>query len=462
MTTCQQNGHLPVINPFSGLTIGHVRESDTTDVERIAQGLEAASEAMAALTRRERADILETAAVRIASASEDYAETISAECGKPIRQARREVSRCINTLRLSAHAALSLHGETVPFDVYPSGRERTGFYTREPIGPVLAITPFNDPLNLVAHKLGPAIASGNAVVLKPAERTPMSAERLLADLQSAGLPEHGVTILHGGAEIVRRALALPFRMVTFTGGSAAAEAIIAAGGIKRYAMDLGGNAAVIVMADCNLDLAVNACVDGAFSAAGQNCIGVQRILVEASIAGEFERAFVERAQTLVVGNPLDDSTDVGPMIDAIAASRAEFWISDAIAQGAIMLCGGQREQALLWPTVLKNVARKSLVWSQEAFAPVVSITAFESFDHAVEFANDGDVSLHVGIFTGSLERALEGAKRLQASGVMINETSDYRFDGMPFGGFKKGSMGREGVQFAIEEMTQTKTICFSR
>ena len=451
-----------VTNPFTNLTVGRVKTTELDELQVIEQRMKQAAATMGALTKHARTEILNAAADRVQDDQRAYAELITAESGKPIAQARNEVRRCINTLRMSAAAASDLHGETIPFDAYASGRERMGYFTREPLGNILAITPFNDPLNLVAHKLGPAIAAGNAVVLKPAERTPLSAARLVADLGHAGLPAHGVTLVQGDACVVGPLLRMDFRMVSFTGGFHAAEAIMAQAGVKRFSMDLGGNAGVIVMDDADLALAVSGCVDGAFGAAGQNCIGVQRILLHKDIATEFEAQMIAQTEALVVGDPANERTDLGPMIGEAEAERAEQWTQQAIADSATLLTGGKRDGAVFWPTVLKNVPRHTKVWCQEVFAPIVSLVTFETFEEAIALSNDTDVSLHTGIYTNQLDQALEAAKSLEAAAVMINETSDYRFDGMPFGGYKKGSVGREGVRFAIEEMSQTKTVCFNR
>ncbi|MBL4869720.1 MAG: aldehyde dehydrogenase family protein [Robiginitomaculum sp.] len=453
---------ISVTNSYDNSEIGNITTASAQDIKDVADGMDAANKAMANLTKFERAQILEGAAARVEDSLEDYASMITREAGKVITQARSEVKRCCNTLRLSAHAALSLHGETIPFDAFPSGRERMGYFTRDPLGAILAITPFNDPLNLVAHKLGPAIAVGNSVLLKPASTTPFSAMRLVDDLHKAGCPKIGIKVMHGTPDVFEHVLALPFRMVTLTGGMRAAEAIIRAGGVKKYAMDLGGNASVIVMNDADLTEAIPGCVSGAFWAQGQNCVGVQRILIHRDIFDEFESGFLEGTRKLVVGDPLLSITDIGPMISKREAKRAEDWVNEAVAVGATLLAGGQREGAVFTPAVLKNISKSSKVWCQEVFAPIVSLVPFDTFDQAIDLANDSEVSLHMGIYTSNLDLALQASKRLEAGGVMINETSDYRFDGMPFGGYKKGSMGREGIKFSIEEMSQPKTVCFSR
>ncbi|RWE21551.1 MAG: aldehyde dehydrogenase family protein, partial [Mesorhizobium sp.] len=341
--------------------------------------------------------------------------------------------------------------------------QRQGWFTREPLGIITAITPYNDPLNLVAHKLGPAIAGGNSVLLKPSNLTPFSAIKLVEALREAGLPKEIITLAHGDRELVSAMIsAREVRMVSFTGGFATGEAISRAAGLKKLAMELGGNAPVIVMNDCDLDKAVESCVSGAFWAAGQNCIGAQRILVQADRYEQFRDLFVEATKKLKAGDPLREETDVGPMISSQVAERTEAAVNEAISAGARLLCGHRREGSLYHPTVLEGTPFTCRVWHEEVFAPVVMLAPFGTLDEAIELANAPEYSLHAGIFTKDLNVALEAARRIEAGGVMINDSSDYRFDAMPFGGFKYGSMGREGVRFAYEEMTQPKVVCINR
>jgi len=373
------------------------------------------------------------------------------------------VKRCINTLKLSAEEARRNAGEVVPFDAYEGSESRQGWFTREPLGLILAITPYNDPLNLVAHKLGPAIAGGNAVILKPSELAPLSALKLVQYLVDAGLPEAVVTVATGGAELGKALVAVrEVRMISFTGGFATGEQIARGAGLKKLAMDLGGNAPVLVLKDCDLEATVEACVSGAFWAAGQNCIGTQRLLVQASIYEAFREAFVRLAREQVSGDPLASSTDIGPMISLQAAQNAQKVVDEALQQGARLLCGHQRRGSCYAATVLENVDHGSRLWQDEVFAPVVVLQPFDDLDQAIALANQPEYSLHAGIFTNDLRIAMDAARRIEAGGVMINDSSDYRFDAMPFGGFKYGSLGREGVRFAYEEMTQPKVVCLNR
>ncbi len=337
-----------------------------------------------------------------------------------------------------------------------------GWFTRQPLGIIAAITPYNDPLNLVAHKLGPAIAGGNAVLLKPSELTPLSAIRLVETLIESGLPDEVVTVAVGGADLGRAIVsARDVRMVSFTGGFATGEAIARTAGLKKFAMDLGGNAPVVVMSDCDFDQAVEACVSGAYWAAGQNCIGTQRILVQAPLYERFREAFVAGTRKLIAGNPEHEDTDVGPMISERAAERVERIVNEAIVAGATLLCGHRRQGTLYQPTVLEGVPQTCKLWMEEVFAPVVTLQPFDTLGEAILMANEPEYSLHAGIFTSNIGHAMDAAARIDASGVMINDSSDYRFDAMPFGGFKYGSMGREGVRFAYEDMTQPKVVCIN-
>lgn len=452
-----------VFNPFDGSITGEVPVATPADLPQIMARASLGQALARALPRHRRAQILETAAALVQSRGDSFASLITAEAGKTIRQARKEVTRCINTLKLSAEEAKRGAGEVIPFDAYAGSENRMGWFTREPLGIILAITPFNDPLNLVAHKLGPAIAGGNAVILKPSELAPLSALALVEVLIEAGLPTEVVTPVVGGPDLGKALVAArSIRMVSFTGGFRTGEAISRLAGLKKLAMDLGGNAPVIVMADAALDQAVEACVSGAFWAAGQNCIGTQRILIERPIYEAFRAAFVAQTTALRAGNPQDEATDVGPMITEAASKSAEALVARAIDAGARLLTGHKREGALYAPTVLESVPHDAALWCEEAFAPVVTLEPFDSFDQAIALANAVDFSLHAGIFTSSLALALEASSRIEAGGVMVNDSSDYRFDAMPFGGFKYGSLGREGVRFAYEDMTQPRVVCINR
>lgn len=453
---------IAVFNPFDGSVIGVVAKVPATSAHLVIEAAKHGAVIARNLSRAERSRILEQAAALVEKDKDAFAQMISAESGKTIRQARKEVLRCVNTLKLSAEEAKRNAGEVIPFDSYVGSESRQGWFTREPLGVILAITPYNDPLNLVAHKLGPAIAGGNSVVLKPSELAPLSALKLVDCLIKAGLPGEVVSVATGDAELGKALVAhRAVRMISFTGGFITGEQITKTAGLKKMAMDLGGNAPVIVMGDCELDSTVESCVSGAYWAAGQNCIGTQRILIDTKIYQIFKEKFVEQSRALIVGNQANELTDVGPMISEAAAKRAEESVQEAVNKGAKVLLGNKREGTLFYPTVLEDVSFECKVWQEEVFSPIVILQEISTLEEALTLANAPEYSLHAGIFTSNLNTAMRAAKLLEAGGVMINDSSDYRFDAMPFGGFKYGSMGREGVRFAYEDMTQPKVICLN-
>lgn len=451
---------LGVFSPYDGAKVGEISITPADSIDAVLQIARAGAKTARELSRGQRAEILTGAAHYLEQRAEKIAETITAEAGKTIRQARKEVRRAVNTMHLSAVEAKGNAGEVIPFDAYAGSENRTGWFSREPLGIIAAITPFNDPLNLVAHKIGPAIAGGNSVILKPSTLTPLSAQLLVDALVHSGLPPEVITVVHGNRDLATAIVcSKDVRMVSFTGGFRTGEAIARTAGLKKLSMDLGGNAPNLVLGDADIDEAVASCVSGAFWAAGQNCIGVQRILVEETVYGEFQQKFVEATAELVAGDPIHEATDVGPMISEAALDEVKCKIASAIEGGARLLIGGSSIGNILEPTVLENVPLEGNLWCEEVFAPVVMLQPVNSLEEALDLANAIDFSLHAGVFTGSIKSAMKAAERLEAGGVMVNDSSDYRFDAMPFGGSKYGSMGREGVRFAYEEMTQPKVIC---
>lgn len=453
---------LVVRNPFDGAELARLPQHSTADVDSILDRARIGAQIARGMSRFSRHEILARTAALLHERAEEAATLIVREAGKTIRQARKEVARAKTTLSLSAETARSHAGEVIPFDAYEGSENRRGWFTREPLGVIVAITPYNDALNLVAHKLGPAIAGGNSVVLKPSQETPLTARFLVDLLIDAGLPDEIVTVVHGGRDVAQALVAArDVRLVSFTGGFATGEAIARAAGLKRLAMELGGNAPVIVFDDADIDAAVQSCVSGAFWAAGQNCVGAQRVLVHERIYDAFRDGFVAAAAALHAGDPTQPATDVGPMISEESARRAERLVEDAVSAGGRVLCGHRRDGSVYWPTVVEAVPESSGLWADEAFAPVVALTPFATEDEAVSRANDVEYALHAATFTSDITRALRIAERLDGGGVMINDSSDYRIDCMPFGGAKYGSMGREGVRFAYEEMTQPKVVCIN-
>jgi glyceraldehyde-3-phosphate dehydrogenase (NADP+) len=410
----------------------------------------------------QRMTIINKAADYIEAHHGTFATTIAREGSKTIREARGEVSRCIQTLRISAEEARRIQGETIPFDQMAGSENRVGHYYRFPIGIIAAITPFNDPLNLVAHKVGPAIASGNAIIVKPASVTPLSALLLAEAFVESGLPDKILSVITGhGGEVGGPLVTHPaVRMISFTGGLSTGEDITRKAGLKKISMELGSNSPVIVLGDADLQEAVGATVSGAFSAAGQNCLGVQRVYIEDAIYEAFVEKFVKKTEQYIVGDKLLETTDVGPLITEKEAVRVEKWVKEAIEKGAELLTGGKREGAFYSPTVLADVPPDCTISQEEIFGPVVLLYRVLSLDEAISEANNVHYGLQAGIFTQNLEKAFRAIHKIEVGGVMVNDSSDYRIDGMPFGGVKGSGLGREGIKFAIQEMTEQKVVCF--
>jgi acyl-CoA reductase-like NAD-dependent aldehyde dehydrogenase len=453
---------IDVIDPFDNSLIDTVPRASRQDVET---ALDAAVRGFA-ITKRmtvyQRAQILYKTAQIINDRREEFAKIIAREGSKTIREARKEATRCGNTLTVSAEEAKRVLGETIPFDSFPGGEKRRGYYYRFPIGVVLAITPFNDPLNLVAHKLGPAIAAGNAVILKPATVTPLSAIKLVEAFVEAGLPPLAIQVITGYGNEIGDQLAADerVRMISFTGGVEAGKHIASIAGIKKIGMELGSNSPVIVWKDADMELAVESCVSGAFWAAGQNCIGVQRLLVHRDIYETFKTRFVERTKEYKIGDKMKEETDMGPMITEGEAKRVEEWVKAAAAKGAVVLTGGKRKGALFEPTVLEKVPKDVAIHCEEVFGPTVNLYPIDDLDAAIKEANSLPYGLLTAIFTSNVDIAFKAAYELDCGGVMINDSTDYRLDSMPFGGIKYSGLGREGIKFPLQEMTEPKVVCF--
>jgi glyceraldehyde-3-phosphate dehydrogenase (NADP+) len=453
---------IEVRDPFDDSIIDTVPAAAEEDIETALQTAVLGYDAAKKMTVFERAQVLFKAAAIVSDNLEDFARAIAREGSKTIREARKEASRCVNTLTVSAEESKRILGETVPFDSFPGGEKRRGYYYRFPIGVVLAITPFNDPLNLVAHKLGPAIAAGNSVVLKPATVTPLSALKLAEAFLEAGLPPSILQVITGYGSVIGEGLVKDerVRMISFTGGVEAGKKIAQTAGIKKIGMELGSDSPVIVWEDADLDWAVESCVSGAFWAAGQNCIGVQRLYLHRKIYQDFRDKFVERTKKYKIGDKLKEETDMGPMITAGEAERVENWIKEAVEGGAKVLTGGNRHQALVEPTVLENIPENAALHCEEVFGPTVNLYPVDDLDEAIKKANSLPYGLHAAIFTRNVDTAFKAAYGLDCGGVMINDSTDYRLDSMPFGGVKYSGLGREGIKFALQEMTEPKVICF--
>jgi glyceraldehyde-3-phosphate dehydrogenase (NADP+) len=452
-----------VVDPANGEVIDSVPEASADDMRAAIASARDAFEAQYPIPAHRRIEILRGAADHMAGRHEEFSRTIAREGIKTIREARKEVTRCIETLRVSSEEARRITGETVPFDQSPGAENRFGFYTRVPVGVVGAITPFNDPLNLVAHKVGPAIAAGNSVVVKPHEETPLSALLLAEVFETAGLPAGLLHVVTGSGAVVGDALVTDARVRTlsFSGGRETGEKILGRAGMKKVGMELGSIAPVIVMADADLEEAVASCVSGAYWAAGQNCLHVQRLLVHEDIYDEFVERFVRATEAYKLGDKLDEDTDMGPLITEDVARRIETWVQEAMEAGARLLTGGERNGSFYTPTLLDRVPDECDVAAREVFGPVSVVWPFRDLDAALEKANEVDFGLQGAIFTTDLGTAFRAVEGLRCGGVMVNDSTDYRIDAMPFGGMKGSGLGREGVKFALEEMTEIKLACFN-
>ncbi|QSO46552.1 aldehyde dehydrogenase family protein [Alicyclobacillus mengziensis] len=451
-----------VRNKFSGEVIAMVTESSRQDVE---SAVSSSKEAFRTsnLTPYRRYEILQAAANILQEQREDIARTMSLETGGTIRESRVEVDRATQDFILSAEEAKRISGEVIPIQASPGAENRFAVAMRFPVGVVCAITPFNAPLSLAAHKIAPALAAGCTVVLKPSPAAPLTGLRFGQLLSEAGLPKGHLNIVTGSRNEVGEWLVQDERIdfYTFTGSAAIGERIKANSGLRRVTLELGNSSAVIVMEDADLDRALPMFARGAFRKAGQVCVSVQRIYVQRDIYDEFVSRLADLAANLKVGDPLDERTDVGPMISDAAAARAESWVHEAVQSGARLATGGTRNGALFAPTVLADVKADMKVVCEEVFAPVVSVAPFDTREEAVLLVNETRYGLQAGVFTESLETAMYFARRLEVGGVNINDTSNFRADLMPYGGVKDSGIGREGPKYAIEEMTEIRMLTFN-
>jgi acyl-CoA reductase-like NAD-dependent aldehyde dehydrogenase len=451
---------LEVRNKYSGETIGTVPEARREDVDAAIAAAHRAATAMAELPAHRRAEILSRASALLARRKEELATTIAAEAGKALKYARAEVDRGISTFAIAAEESRRLHGETVPLDAVPAGEGFFGFWIRRPLGVVAAISPFNFPLNLVAHKVAPALASGNAVVLKPASTTPLTAVKLCEVLAEAGLPPGALNLVVGPGRTVGEWLVTDPRVskVTFTGSPAVGRRITEIAGIKRVTLELGNAAPVVVAPDADLDLVARRCAVGAFYNSGQVCISVQRIYAQRPAHEPFLERFLQATRSMVVGDPLDERVDVGPMIAEDEARRIEAWVGEALAGGAKVLEGGKREGATYWPTVLSDVKPEMKLVAEEAFGPVASVIACDDFEESLRRADQTQYGLQAAVFTKDIDRVFRAIKQLHFGGVIVNDSPAFRADHMPYGGNRLSGLGREGVRYAMEEMTAIQMV----
>jgi acyl-CoA reductase-like NAD-dependent aldehyde dehydrogenase len=448
-----------ILNPYDNSVVASVHEATEQDVRDAIGRAENVAATMAEMPVYKRGAILNNAARIINEQAEEMARLMAKESGKPMKYTRGEVSRAVETFNFAADEARRLHGETVPLDAATGGVGRIGYYIRVPVGIVAAITPFNFPLNLVSHKVAPAVAAGCPIVLKPAPQTPLTSLRLADILREAGLPEGGFEVVVGGVDVGKWLTTDPrVAMITFTGSAPVAREITKSAGLRRTIFELGGNAATIVDEDANIPAAVNRTVMGSFAYSGQVCISVQRLYVHRKRYDEFKQQFIEATRNLVAGNPLDDKTDIGPLINDSAATRIDQWVNEAVQQGAKISFGGKHDGRMYEPTVLENVDESMQVMCAEVFGPVVNLVPFDDFEAALAAADNSTFGLQAGVYTSNLNHAMRAVQRLNVGGVIINDVPTFRVDQMPYGGMKDSGVGREGPRFAVEEMTNLKMV----
>lgn len=448
-----------IINPYSGEIIGTSYLASSEDIEQALSSAQHAKKQIAGILAIERSKLLTKAAILLEEQKDHFAKLISLELGKPLKNTRDEVSRSIETLAQSAEEANRLIGETIPGNVSSRGQGAMAMTFKVPVGVVLAITPFNAPLNLICHKVGPAFAGGNVIILKTAPQTSAVATAFVKLLLEAGFPEAGLQLVIGGVEAGKQLVTDErTNLISFTGGAAGGEHITTSAGLKKVLLELGGNGATIVHHDADIEQAASLCAKTGFSNSGQSCISVQRIYVHQEIMPTFTEVLKQKVEQLVVGDPLSSESDIGCMVDVQAAQRVEAWIQEAVSMGAELLYGGKRKGASITPAILLNPPKQAKVVCEEVFGPVVSVLPYEELEEAIKEANDSRYGLQAGIFTNQLDVALHAAKELETGGVVINGTSNFRLDHWPYGGIKRSGLGREGPRFAIEEMTETKMV----
>jgi glyceraldehyde-3-phosphate dehydrogenase (NADP+) len=451
-----------VKNPFDNSVIDTVPKAGADDLEEALAFAQRGAKIMARLSAYERWKILRKAADLMATRNEELGQLISKEEGKIIAEGRGEASRAVETMMGSAEEAKRIHGETVPLDADPTGSKKLGFTLRVPCGIVAAISPFNFPLNLVCHKVGPALAAGNTVIVKPASDTPLSALKLTEILLESGLPPEGIQCITGSGGEIGDALVgdRRVRKVTFTGSREVGDRICRTAGIKKVTMELGSNSPVIVMPDADLNKVAAAIAMTGYGNAGQTCISTQRVLTANKIYGEFLHTLKPKVEALITGNQLDEKSKVGPMVKESEAVRIDDWISEAVAGGARLVAGGGRRGAIYMPAVVADVKPEMRISRDELFGPAVAVTPFDTIEEALALANDSVYGLAAGIFTENVEWAMKFAREAEAGNLHINWGSQWRVDLMPYGGLKDSGFGKEGPRYAVDEMTELKMVVF--
>ncbi len=449
----------PVYCPYSGNLLATVCQAEPQHIEQALTSVKQAAQELSAVPAYLRSQALSHIANGITARHEEFSKTLSQEAGKPLTDARREIDRGIQTFRLAAEESTRIPGETIPMDLTPGGEAYTATVKRFPLGPILGITPFNFPLNLVAHKVAPCLAAGNPIVLKPAPQTPLTALLLGEVFLTTELPPAAFTILPCSNALAEGMVEHPvFQALSFTGSVNVGWMLKGKAGHKRVLLELGGNAGVIIEPDANIETAVARCAAGGFGYAGQTCISVQRIYVQQSQYEHFLQLFIEKVRTVSMGDPALETTVVGPLINEQAAIRVETWIQEAVSNGATIQVGGHRHGSIMEPTVLTDVAPSMKVCCEEIFGPVVTISPYAHLQDAIALMNNSPFGLQAGIFTNNIDAMQQAYASLEVGAVLVNEIPTFRADHMPYGGIKQSGLGREGVRYAIQELTEPKLL----
>ena len=451
-----------VRSPFDESLVAIIHRAGPREIEEAIAKATAAFQVTRKMPTWKRADVLEKISAGIAARREELAQTIALEAGKPIRTARLEVDRAVFTFKVAAEETKRVYGEVVALDWIPGNDGREAQVRRVPLGPVVGITPFNFPINLVAHKVAPAFAAGDSVVIRPASQTPVSSLKLAEIIAASGWPAEAFSVVPSTTKDAGPLIEDErIKLLTFTGSPAVGWGLKTKAGRKRVTLELGGNAGVIVHSDADWKYAAERIAWGGFSYAGQSCISVQRVYVHDSIYGQFEEELVRRVKALKYGDPLDDATDVGPVIDQGAADRVAEWVAEAQQQGAKLLTGGSRSGNLWEPTVLADIKPEMRVSCQEAFAPLVGLYRYSDIQQAIASVDDSDFGLQAGLFTQNLGVVKQAFDDIDVGGLMINDVPTFRIDHMPYGGVKQSGFGREGLRYAMEEMSELKLLTFN-